>query len=228
MAESTSYPKVSSNAWRVLRGRASAAPSTKLTSATVAAILDMSSPKSAMDNVVYPMRRLGIIDEDGALTERGQKWRVDGSYADACDEILADVYPSELSSLTDDAGQPDKTKVKTWLQHKGLGESNASQTAATFVMIAERKLPEAQTPSVTSKPGVKPSSASTKKAPKVSAAPKVVDGGEQAPGGEAAPPPRAPSKPDVRLDIQIHIPATASAEQIDQIFASMAKHLYSS
>jgi len=32
--------------------------------------------------------------------------------------------------------------------------------------------------------------------------------------------------PDVHIDIQIHIPATASGEQIDQIFASMAKHLY--
>ena len=32
--------------------------------------------------------------------------------------------------------------------------------------------------------------------------------------------------PNVHLDIQIHIPADASLEQIDQIFASMAKHLY--
>ncbi len=32
--------------------------------------------------------------------------------------------------------------------------------------------------------------------------------------------------PDVHLDIQIHIPADATSEQIDRIFASMAKHLY--
>ena len=32
--------------------------------------------------------------------------------------------------------------------------------------------------------------------------------------------------PNVHLDIQIHIPAEATAEQIDQIFASMARHLY--
>lgn len=34
------------------------------------------------------------------------------------------------------------------------------------------------------------------------------------------------SEPTVHIDIQLHIPATATAEQIDQIFASMAKHLY--
>jgi len=32
--------------------------------------------------------------------------------------------------------------------------------------------------------------------------------------------------PSVHIDIQIHIDANAKAEQIDQIFASMAKHLY--
>lgn len=32
--------------------------------------------------------------------------------------------------------------------------------------------------------------------------------------------------PEVHIDIQIHISSDASAEQIDQMFASMAKHLY--
>jgi hypothetical protein len=32
--------------------------------------------------------------------------------------------------------------------------------------------------------------------------------------------------PSVHIDIQIHILAEASVEQIDQIFSSMAKHLY--
>lgn len=33
-------------------------------------------------------------------------------------------------------------------------------------------------------------------------------------------------RPALHIDIQIHIDPTSSAEQIDQIFASMAKHLY--
>jgi len=35
-----------------------------------------------------------------------------------------------------------------------------------------------------------------------------------------------PNVPTVHIDIQVHIDASASPEQIDQIFASMAKHLY--
>ena len=34
------------------------------------------------------------------------------------------------------------------------------------------------------------------------------------------------NRPALHIDIQIHIDPTSSAEQIDQIFASMAKHLY--
>jgi hypothetical protein len=33
-------------------------------------------------------------------------------------------------------------------------------------------------------------------------------------------------KPSLHIDIQVHISADASPEQIDQIFSSMAKHLY--
>ena len=36
----------------------------------------------------------------------------------------------------------------------------------------------------------------------------------------------APQTPSVHIDIQIHIDASATAGQIDQVFASMSKHLY--
>ncbi|ODT27989.1 MAG: hypothetical protein ABS63_06085 [Microbacterium sp. SCN 70-27] len=175
------------------------------------------------------MRRLGLIDEEGSLTERGQKWRVDGTYAAACDEIIDEIYPAELSSLTDDEGKPDKASVKTWLQHKGLGDSNASNMASTYVMIAERQVPEAPTTNGQAKPRPKVAPApSSKASPSRSAA-----ASERLPAAEStghrepvAPIQGTANGPEVRLDIQIHIPATATADQIDQIFASMAKHLY--
>lgn len=228
MADTASYPKVSANAWRTLRAKAASAPSTKFTPSGVAALLGMSSPKSAADNVVYPMRKLGLFDDEGGLTDRGNKWRVDGSYAEACDEIISDLYPAELASLTDDAGHLDKPKIVTWFQHKGLGASNAAQAAATYVMIAERSVPESVSSTTTS--------AKAKSAPAKAAAAKSVNAtlkGSSAGVGSGAgeqvnsqPRDSNTSGPNVHLDIQIHIPATATPEQIDLIFASMAKHLY--
>ncbi|MEX8031491.1 hypothetical protein AB6V29_00460 [Microbacterium sp. 20-116] len=240
MSDSISLPKVPANAWRVLRARAASAPSTKFTASSVAAMLSMSSPKSAGDNVVYPMRRLGLLDEDGNLTPRGNKWRVDGTYEEACDEILAEVYPDELAGLTDNNGQPDRSAVVTWLHHKGLGESNAKQMASTYVLIASRVPPDpaaANAPSKGSGNSSRKNSGSARSKKQDDVTSDVARQEQAAANGSAdiKQLPHAPSNneqvkhgtgPQIHLDIQIHIPGTADAEQIDAIFASMAKHLY--
>jgi hypothetical protein len=47
------------------------------------------------------------------------------------------------------------------------------------------------------------------------------------PAGPAqATPPQSRGGPSVHIDIQVHISPEANADQIEQIFASMAKHLY--
>ena len=47
-----------------------------------------------------------------------------------------------------------------------------------------------------------------------------------APVGESRKADLEAKRPALHIDIQVHIDPTSSAEQIDQIFASMAKHLY--
>lgn len=216
-----SYPKVPARAWSLLRSRAVTAPSTKFTPTSVAAMLGMSSPKSAGDNIVYPMRRVGLFDEDGALTARGNKWRVDSTYGDACQEILDEIYPAELAGFTNADGEPDVSQVLTWMQHKGLGNSNARQMAATYTMIADKKIPTIPTSQPKKTKQARPSKASREPVE----ADEVVDVVTQP--APALPPPRQSSNgPNIHLDIQIHIPVEASADQIEQIFASMAKHLY--
>ncbi len=49
---------------------------------------------------------------------------------------------------------------------------------------------------------------------------------DQAAGATEVPPPIDIRQPSLHIDIQIHIDSSATSEQIDQIFASMARHLY--
>lgn len=214
----TSYPKVTTKAWRVLRERASQAPSTKFTPTVVGPLTGMASTNSALGNVVRPMRKLGIFDDDGDLTDIGRKWRVDASYADACQEIMDTVYPSDLAVFIDENGEPQRDQILAWFEQHGHGGSNAQQMAGTYAMIASKKLPTVATSSSNNTTGSN-RKATTPKPPKA----KVVD---------PAPDPKPKDNgtpntgPNLHLDIQIHIPSDASPEQIDQIFASMAKHLY--
>jgi hypothetical protein len=219
------YPKVSSSAWRTLRSRAASAPSTKFTPSSVAAMLGLANPDSARTNIVGPLRRMGLIDEDGALTPLGRKWRVDASYAEACQDIVDAHYPADLAGLTAADGTPDAAQVKTWLEHKGFGDSNARQMAATYAMIASKQLPDG----AVSESKKAPSKRSVTQAPEpnsaVTADPKrATPRGDISREGDRTR--RSNLGPTVHLDIQIHLAADLSAEQIDQVFASMAKHLY--
>lgn len=217
-------PKVGAKAWAVLRSKASSAPSTRFTSGLVAAALDMGSAESAQANIVRPMRALGLFEEDGSLTPLGNKWRNDSTYAEACQEILDKVYPSDLAALTDADGSPSANQVRTWLSHNGFGESNARQMAATYVMIASKEIPQAPAPAE----GKKTTPPAKKAVPATKAAPPQTSA-DPAPRRDPVahqPPPPPSNNPGIHLDIQIHVPADASAEQIDAIFRSMAKHIY--
>ena len=175
-------------------------------------------------DTVSPMRRLGLIDEDGVLTDRGKKWRVDSSFADACQEILEEIYPEELGALTGDDGSPDAAQVKTWFSLQGFGDANARQMAATYVMVARKQLPESPgADSAKAKPKAPRAKKPAEKSPEQTATEKPLDVVVNEP---AAPPAKADGGPTVHLDIQIHIPADATPDQIDQIFSSMARHLY--
>jgi hypothetical protein len=221
-ATPTAFPKVPAKAWRVLRDRAAAAPSTKFTPIVVASLLGMATPKSAGDNILYPLRRMGLFEDDGSLTERGNKWRLDTSYGEACQEILDTAYPDGLAALTDDGGKPNREAIESWFQHQGFGGSNAQQMARTYTMIASKELPSAP------KQGSKPAAPKKPAKPSASAPASSSSGSSSESEKKKAPAEdkSRPGAPNVHLDIQIHIPSDASAEQIEQIFASMARHLY--
>ena len=218
------YPKISAKAIAALRKRLVAAPTTRFTPESVAVLVGLASPRSASNNYVRPMQQLGLLDEDGVLTERGRKWRVDLSYGDACQEILDEIYPDDLGALVDDDGAPDSGMVRNWFDNKGFGGSNAGQMTNTYVMIANKQLPEL--PATDSDKAKKHNPTSKKSATKPSKRPKKNKQDEILASAAATPPVSSNGGPTVHLDIQIHIPADATPEQIDQIFSSMSRHLY--
>jgi hypothetical protein len=97
--------------------------------------------------------------------------------------------------------------------------------AATYLLIAEKRVPEA--------PSSEPKKTTRSSSPRKAQAANGAQSADKSPAVSAPEPVLTPvnhqsNQPNVHLDIQIHIPADASVEQIDQIFASMAKHLYHS
>lgn len=225
MAAVKTYPKIGAKAWATLRLKAQSAPSTRFSAGAVAALLGMGSPQSASDNVVGPMRRLGLIDDEGGLLPRGNKWRVDSTYPEACSEIINELYPDDLKSLTAADGSPDRGQVLAWFNHQGFGQSNARQMAATYLLLSDPTPPEVPGPSEGGRDRASTPRSRARRIPASAAEPRQIPVVEHVDdGGDGR---RSEGRsPSLHVDVQIHIPAAASAEQIDQIFSSMAKHLY--
>jgi hypothetical protein len=221
--EKISYPKIVKNAWFYLRDRAQKSPNTKITVSFVRATLSLGSDASARDNIVSPLTKLGLIDDNGALTELGGLWRNDETYADACQKIAEVSYPEDLRAIDDVAA------VERWFTAKGFGASNARQMTATYKLLTDPSIPDEVVAPGEKRKGKangsqKRADAATTKAPKAATTGAVEsdsNGSHDNPHSrnETAP-------PSLQMNLQIHLPSNATAEQIDTIFASMAKHLY--
>ena len=178
---------------------------------------------SAQGNVIAPMIQLGLLDENGAPTKLANEWRNDDTYASACKKMRENAYPQELCDLATDM-ETDKGTVQTWISsHLMVGAESARQSASVYMLLLEAD------------PAKQAEAANNSAAPKKSAAPAKKKAAKAAPKKEPLKDDEAGSKKKVKtsfdqsmnINIQIHISSDTSADQIDKIFSSMAKHLKS-
>jgi hypothetical protein len=215
MADETKrgFPKMPETAWRKLREEFKKSMPTRVNETYLHSKLNISE-LSAKTNIMPALRAVGLIKEDGTLnTERARRWRDDESYPSVCEEMRNEVYPQEFLDAFATA-DPKRVELVRWIQSKSnVGEGAAKMMASFYQLLAEAN----------------PSREPKRELKKVEQASK--DRGTSTvrrenrfskPRGEQA---RKPNVPSIHLDIQIHISPDANSDQIDQIFAGLAKHL---
>ena len=131
------------------------------------------------------------------------------------------VYPSDLVEAFPDAGPSDKDAIKSWFMKVGkVGEAAARMYADTYILLSQADLTKSE-----EKPVAKSSPAKATPAAKLVNLPKksTQDSLEKT----QAPPATENARrlPAIHIDVQVHISPDTSADQIDRIFESMAKHL---
>ncbi len=184
---------------------------------------------SARANVVSALALTGIIDESGKPTDCASRWRDDSDYKTVCEEIRKEVYPQELLDLAPDVSA-NKATIERWLAQKyKLGEAASSKQAAFYLLLLEadatkekeneakpaKSVPNsvrANGKTERSRKGEITSTATESESAVVTTEHSISNVGKRT------------SHPSLHIDIQIHISPEASADQIDKIFESMAKH----
>lgn len=220
MADTTSsYPMISEKNWWTIRDKFKASLPSAATANYIKTLLTLSSENSANNNVILPMKRLGLLDEDNKPTSLANDWRLDTKYKSACDTMIKNVYPTELLDLFPGA-DVDRATAKNWFMGKGVGEATADKMVALFTLlksgeIRDKKAPSSKKLSIFSKPSERKD--------------KLTQSNEiERPTANDKPEECAKNinRPNLHIDLQIHISPDSTPEQIEAIFASMAKHLY--
>ena len=211
------FPRIPESNWWDIREKFALTLPSQVTPSYLQSLLSLTNEQSAR-NLISPLKQLGIIGDDGKPTPRANDWRSDDKYGNACHEMIEAVYPQELRDL---APGPvvDKVKAGNWFRHTAkLGKAAAGKSAVMYALL-HQGLPEG---------GVAKKARPAKPAP----ATRKTKQADSAAGRED-PSSMAPSEPkgdandvDLHIDLQIHISPEATAEQIDTIMASIAKHLY--
>jgi hypothetical protein len=148
-----------------------------------------------------------------------------------CKEIQEEVYPQELIDAFP-GPSVDREALERWFANRArVGEGAARQMANTYLLFLEAN-PSNQESAVGSTPAPRqratPSTGSRKSAQQVRDAKNTPDSTQAAVSMPPSPTPASwpTNSPALHIDVQIHIAADATPQQIDAIFASMAKHLY--
>lgn len=218
----SSFPMLPAKHWWMLRKKFKQSIPGTVTANYLSSALGMEI-KSARANVLPYLQVMGIIDEDGKTMDRAKQWRDDTQYADVCQDIIQNIYPSDLTDAVPDPSKDREAASRWFANHTGSGTSAVGRMVSTYALLAEANAEaEPESKQQLSKPLKTKKSVSKK-----SSVPKDANSTIHEEKQENV---RSNSKkiPDININLQIHISSDATPDQIDQIFKSMSQHIYKS
>lgn len=159
-------------------------------------------------SLIGVLKIANLIDGSQAPTARWQKFRGANGAAELADGIRQGY--AELFAVYPDAHERTNTELEhVFSQSSKAGKQAISKAVATFKnLVGEADFSKDASGAADAEPHFE-----------ASVLHKPISGN----------PPKGAQRggPNLHIDVQVHVSADASPEQIDQIFASMAKHLYS-
>jgi hypothetical protein len=217
------FPMLPIAHWWALRKKFKQSIPGVVTDNYLATVLEM-GVNSARANVLPFLKTLRIIDDEGKTLERAKQWRDDGHYTEVCQTMLKEVYPKDLLEAVPNPDQ-ERTQVERWFaNHTGLGQAAVRRMAALYAVMVEADASKQPDQDKTRSGKRDKDRQMPKSAKNVRPAVHPVSPAIQQ---STTSPLRQPQQaPGININLEIHISADATPDQIDQIFASMAKHIY--
>ena len=163
--------------------------------------------KSTDRSLIRVLKQIHFISSSGTPTERWQGYRSKQAAPRVLAEGIREGYPELFETYSDAYQQPADDLKSFFAEKTEVNDETRRRILRTFETLCSL-----------ADFGEKEESAGEEDSPQpetpTQAAPSETEGRVSR------------SQPTVHVDLQIHIAPESEAEQIDQIFASIAKHLY--
>ena len=222
MAEqNNSFPTISEKNWWTIREKFKSSLPSVVSTTYIKSLLSMANDNSANSNVISPLKRIGLIDDGNKPTALANDWRIDDKYNTVCETIVKSVYPTELLDLFPNSSV-DRATARTWFMSQGVGQGAADKMVALFSLLKNGEIRD-KARGFTKSTSNKPANSKQRKA---SANKTANAASTDHPAAETDKNIDSINRPNLHIDLQIHISPDSTPDQIDTIFASMAKHLY--
>ena len=218
MADKLSYPQIPAVIWWGVRNFLQRTPNAALNERTLG--VEFNVQETAARQYLGELKRVGILNDENKATPLAQKWRHDDTYGEAVDEILANAYPEGLIQIAP-RGAADRQKIISWFTREGLGSGTAGNKAATYLLISS------DAPSDGSARGSSaPQKSSGKEATRSKRVPAQNHPAVVLKPNDERPRSSPMASMPLNINVQIHISAEATGEQIESIFSAMRRYLY--
>ena len=214
-----SYPRFPESNWWQLRDQFGKTIPTVINVVYLKSLLRLTSDQAAR-NLISPLKRLGLIDDDNKPTDLANEWRNDDTYAEACQKMLENAYPQALLELFS-GEEIDKSGIVTWFKTDSkLGDVAAKKSSSFYILLNKKKSEKIGQKKERKKPEKRLIPPTGEKVTEKKVSEKIEKKEEE--GKESL---IKNEEPSIYINLQIHISAESSNEQIDKIFESIAKHL---
>lgn len=228
MADKSRYPQIPSTVWWGVRSMLQRTPNATVDERFLSVQLDVQ--EAAARQYLAELKNVGILTDEGKASPLAQKWRIDGTYREAVQELAAAVYPEGLLHVAP-PGEANRQKIVSWFLQEGLGQGTAGNKAATYLLVTSPIPNESPARSGSSQQGKESTRRSSGRArsaavPTRNTGVQSVNQSQHAGGGGRLRPQFAVEGFPVHVSVQIHISADAGSDQIESIFSAMRRYLY--
>ena len=127
---------MSKDAWNEIRNKLEKGQADTITVDKLLSKIKSVKSKKTAQGCVTSMKYFGLIDESGNLTNRGIEWSNCSTYANACSQIIKDIYPNEIIDLLLDKNLENQEKADVLQQYGSFGKDGAIKNVRFFYTLA--------------------------------------------------------------------------------------------